>query len=75
MALVSQEAILFDDSIAANIRFGRTDATDSAIKGRYRGGCHEFVSNWKAAIRRRSAQQAIDYRAASDSVFPLLVRC
>jgi subfamily B ATP-binding cassette protein MsbA len=32
MALVSQEAILFDDSIAANIRFGRPDATDSAIK-------------------------------------------
>ncbi|MGB0398131.1 MAG: ATP-binding cassette domain-containing protein, partial [Candidatus Puniceispirillaceae bacterium] len=28
----SQEAILFDDSIAANIRFGRPDATDSAIK-------------------------------------------
>ncbi len=32
MALVSQEAILFDDSIAANIRFGRPDATDTAIK-------------------------------------------
>lgn len=31
MALVSQDSILFDDSVAANIRFGRPDATDAEI--------------------------------------------
>ena len=32
IALVSQEAVLFDDTIAANIRFGRPEATLTEIK-------------------------------------------
>ncbi|WOI52057.1 ABC transporter ATP-binding protein [Parvularcula sp. LCG005] len=32
MALVSQDAILFDDTIEANIRFGRQDATDDEVR-------------------------------------------
>jgi ABC-type multidrug transport system fused ATPase/permease subunit len=32
MALVSQEAVLFDDTIAANIRFGRPDATAEQVQ-------------------------------------------
>ncbi len=31
MALVSQEVVLFDDTVAANIRFGRTDAGDAEV--------------------------------------------
>ena len=31
IALVSQEAVLFDDTVAANIRFGRKDATDDDV--------------------------------------------
>ena len=31
IALVSQEAVLFDDTVAANIRFGREDATDDEV--------------------------------------------
>ena len=31
IALVSQEAVLFDDTVAANIRFGREDATDAEV--------------------------------------------
>ena len=32
IALVSQEAVLFDDTVAANIRFGRQGATDEDIR-------------------------------------------
>ena len=32
IAVVTQEAFLFDDSIAANIRFGRADATDAEVE-------------------------------------------
>ena len=32
IALVSQEAVLFDDTVAANIRFGRQSATDEDIR-------------------------------------------
>lgn len=32
IAIVSQEVVLFDDTIAANIRCGRLDATDAEIK-------------------------------------------
>jgi ABC-type multidrug transport system fused ATPase/permease subunit len=32
MALVSQEAILFDDTVAANIRFGQPDADEGKVK-------------------------------------------
>ena len=31
IALVSQEAVLFDDTVAANIRFGQQDATDDDV--------------------------------------------
>ena len=31
IALVSQDAVLFDDSVAANIRFGRKEATDDEV--------------------------------------------
>ena len=31
IALVSQEAVLFDDTVAANIRFGQKDATDDDV--------------------------------------------
>ena len=31
IALVSQEAVLFDDTVAANIRFGQKDATDDEV--------------------------------------------
>ncbi len=45
IAFVGQEALLFDDSIAANIRFGRPDADDAAVADAARAaGAHDFIT-------------------------------
>jgi ATP-binding cassette, subfamily B, bacterial MsbA len=45
IALVSQDITLFDDTVAANIRFGRPDATDAQVIAAARdAAAHEFVS-------------------------------
>jgi subfamily B ATP-binding cassette protein MsbA len=45
IALVGQDALLFDDTVAANIRFGRADADDVAvIAAATAAGAHEFIS-------------------------------
>ncbi len=45
MALVSQDVVLFNDTVAANIAYGAEDATDSAkIAAAARAAnCHEFI--------------------------------
>jgi subfamily B ATP-binding cassette protein MsbA len=43
-ALVSQEITLFDDTVAANIRYGRIDATDDEIEQAARdAAAHDFI--------------------------------
>jgi subfamily B ATP-binding cassette protein MsbA len=45
IAVVSQDALLFDDTVAANIRFGRPDADDAAVEAAARAaGAHDFIS-------------------------------
>lgn len=44
VALVSQEQVLFDDTIANNIRLGRLDATDAEVESAARAAAaHEFI--------------------------------
>lgn len=44
MALVSQDTVLFDDSIAANIRFGRLDASQDDVAGAAKAAnAHDFI--------------------------------
>jgi subfamily B ATP-binding cassette protein MsbA len=44
VALVSQDAVLFDDSIAANIGFGRADATRAEIEAAAQAAAaHDFI--------------------------------
>ena len=44
VALVSQEQVLFDDSIANNIRLGRLDADDAAVEAAARAAAaHDFI--------------------------------
>ena len=44
VALVSQEAVLFDDSVRANIAYGRIDASDQDIEAAARAaGAHRFI--------------------------------
>ena len=45
IGLVSQEIVLFDDTVRANIAYGRLDATDAEIvEAAEAAGAHEFVS-------------------------------
>jgi len=44
VALVSQDAVLFDDTIAANIAFGRSDATRADIEAAAKSAAaHDFI--------------------------------
>ncbi|MCZ6765000.1 MAG: ABC transporter ATP-binding protein, partial [Alphaproteobacteria bacterium] len=44
IALVSQHVTLFDDTVAANIRFGRTDATDGEVEAAAKAAAaHDFI--------------------------------
>ncbi len=46
IAIVSQDPVLFDDSILENIRLGRQDATDEEVKEAARQAfAHEFISD------------------------------
>jgi subfamily B ATP-binding cassette protein MsbA len=45
IAIVTQETVLFDDTVAANIAYGRPDATATDIEGAARAAhAHEFIS-------------------------------
>jgi subfamily B ATP-binding cassette protein MsbA len=45
IALVSQEVSLFDDTVRANIAYGRLDATDAEIEAAARAAAaHDFIS-------------------------------
>jgi subfamily B ATP-binding cassette protein MsbA len=45
MALVAQDVTLLDDSVAANIRFGRPEATDAEVEQAARAAAaHEFIA-------------------------------
>ncbi len=45
VALVSQEIVLFDDTVAENIRFGRPDATDAELfAAAEAAAAHDFIS-------------------------------
>ena len=47
MALVSQEVVLFDDTIAENIRYGRLNATDEEIvDAALAAAAHEFITSF-----------------------------
>ena len=44
IALVSQDAVLFDDTVAANIRYGRPDATDAEVQAAAEAAAaHRFI--------------------------------
>lgn len=46
-ALVSQEILLFDDTVRANIAYGRPDASDAEIEEAARmAGAHDFISGF-----------------------------
>jgi subfamily B ATP-binding cassette protein MsbA len=45
IAFVGQDVVLFDDTVSANIRFGRPGATDAEIEAAARSaGAHDFIA-------------------------------
>ncbi len=45
MALVTQDVMLFDDTVAANIRFGRAGATEAEVEAAARAAAaHDFIA-------------------------------
>ncbi len=45
VALVSQDVVLFDDSVRANIRYGRAGASDTEVEEAARAaGAHDFIT-------------------------------
>ncbi len=54
ISVVFQDVYLFDDSILANIRMGRPDASDSEVEAAARAAhCHEFISRLPEGYRTR----------------------
>jgi subfamily B ATP-binding cassette protein MsbA len=52
IAFVSQEAVLFDDTIAANIRLGAPKADDAAVEAAAKAaGAHEFITAFPDGYR------------------------
>jgi subfamily B ATP-binding cassette protein MsbA len=54
MALVSQEAILFDDTVAANIRFGQPDADEGNVKAAAKAAAaDDFIKQLEGGYQAR----------------------
>ncbi|WP_025300642.1 ABC transporter ATP-binding protein [Candidatus Endolissoclinum faulkneri] len=45
IALVSQEIVLFDDTVAENIRFARSEATDEELHAAAQVAAHSFITS------------------------------
>ena len=54
VSIVFQDAYLFDDSVAENIRIGRFDASDEEVEQAARtAGCHDFISRLPQGYQTR----------------------
>lgn len=54
VSIVFQDAYLFDDSVAENIRMGRFDASDEEVEqAAHIAGCHDFISRLPQGYQTR----------------------
>lgn len=53
IAYVGQEALLFDDTIGANIRLGRPDATDAEVEAAARAAACQFIKDMPEGFATR----------------------
>jgi ABC-type multidrug transport system fused ATPase/permease subunit len=69
--LVAQQAMLFDDTVMNNIRYGSLDASDDeVIAAAEKAFAHKFiVERLDKAIRQSSANAAAGSQAASANAF------
>ncbi|MGE0719429.1 MAG: ABC transporter ATP-binding protein [Alphaproteobacteria bacterium] len=60
ITLVSQDAILFDDTVRANIAFGRPDADDAAIEAAARAAAaHDFIDRLPQGYATRVGERGL----------------
>ena len=60
MALVSQETILFDDTIKNNILYGKINASDEElINACKKANCHEFITEFKDGYNTRVGENGV----------------
>lgn len=60
IALVDQETILFNDTLANNIRYGKTDATDAEVEGAARDAfAHEFIMEMPDGYRTNIGDRGV----------------
>ena len=60
MALVSQDITIFDDTIAANIAYGRPDATDKdVLKAAKAAAAHEFIEGFPEGYETRVGEDGV----------------
>jgi ATP-binding cassette subfamily B protein len=60
IGVVSQEPILFSTSIAANIRYGREDATDAQVEAAARAAnAHEFISRFPEGYKTEVGERGV----------------
>jgi subfamily B ATP-binding cassette protein MsbA len=70
-ALVTQETVLFDDTIAANIAYGVPGADRTRIEAAARAAhAHEFIVLLPADMMRASASADSAFLAASGNAWP-----
>src|SRR5581483_6725236 len=68
IALVTQETVLFNDTVRYNISYGRPEASDQEIQDAARTAfAHDFISELPNGTTRSSASAASFFRAASGS--------
>ena len=67
--MVSQDVILFDDTVRANIAFGRADATDEEIaEAGKAAAAHDFIMRLPRGLRHGGRPgRRVGCRAASAS--------
>jgi len=58
IALVTQETVLFDDTVAANIAYGRPDATREAIEAAARAAhAHDFIATMPSGYETKIGER------------------
>ena len=76
IGLVSQEISLFDDTVRANIAYGRPNASeDEIVEAAERAAAHDFILELPDVTRPKSAVRAPSSPAASASASPSRARC
>lgn len=60
IALVSQDITIFDDTVAANIRYGRQDASDADVQAAAQAAAaHDFISDFPEGYDTRVGEDGV----------------